>query len=80
MSKASCPPLRRAVTLMLTLVGVASVSGCVLDGKEFRSTAGPSLEAGMTALATGLIDGAFAAYMPDDDEGATTNDQTTSGG
>jgi hypothetical protein len=51
-------------------------AGCEFDGEEFRAVAGPSLEAGVTTLATGIIDGAFAVYMPDDEDDTASSDST----
>jgi hypothetical protein len=56
------------MVLLVAVCGVTLSSGCELDGQEFRTAAGPALEAGVTTLATGLIDGAFAVYMPDDED------------
>ncbi len=67
-----------AVAVALVAVLGVLASGCELDGKEFRTVAGPSLEAGVTTAATGLIDAAFAIYMPDDEDNnsATTDSDT----
>lgn len=75
---------RATVLAVLAAVAVAALStGCELEGKEFRTVAGPSLEAGVTTLATGFIDAAFAVYMPDDEDNnsaGTASGTTTTGG
>lgn len=48
-------------------------TGCGAAWTEFRSVAGPAFQQGVTAIVTGLLDGAFAVANPD---GA----DTTSGG
>jgi hypothetical protein len=71
---------RAKVLAVLVAVAVAALStGCDLDGKEFRTVAGPSLETGVTTLATGLIDAAFAVYMPDDEDNNSASNTTTGG-
>ena len=69
-----------AIVVLVALCGLSV--GCDLDGKEFRTVAGPSLEAGVTTLATGVIDAAFAMYMPDDEDNnsASTASSGTTGG
>lgn len=54
-----------AILAATALLAVAS-TGCEMDGKEFRAVAGPSLELGLTTVVTGIIEGAFAEYTPDD--------------
>lgn len=54
-----------AILAATALLAVAS-AGCEMDGKEFRAVAGPSLELGLTTVVNGIIDGAFAEYLPDD--------------
>ena len=76
---------RRSVAVLAAGVAVCVfAAGCDLDGKEFRTVAGPSLEEGVTTLAVGIIDGAFAAYMPDDEDnnsaGTASSDSTGTGG
>ncbi|MFQ5491766.1 MAG: hypothetical protein ACE5GE_13690 [Phycisphaerae bacterium] len=58
-------PRLASVALVAVLAGFSS--GCDdMDGKEFRAVAGPSLEQGLTTVVTGVIDAAFAGYIPDD--------------
>jgi hypothetical protein len=62
-----------AVAVVVMLAAMA----CGCDGKlgkEFRETASSSLQSGLTEIATGLINGAFAVYDPD----TTATDDTTS--
>ncbi len=67
------------LALLAMSVVLVSSAGCEFDGKEFRTVAGPSLEAGVTTLATGVIDAAFAVYMPDDEDNNSASETTTSG-
>jgi hypothetical protein len=80
-SKRKCST-SEVVVVLAAACGVVLCCGCDLDGQEFRTAAGPALEAGVTTLATGLIDGAFAVYMPDDEDnnsaGTSSSDSTGS--
>jgi hypothetical protein len=60
----------KRMTQRLRALALASGSTLFLLGscaaaEEFRSVAGDSLHAGVTSIATGLIDGMFAVLEPD---------------
>jgi len=55
----------------------ASATGCTKLGEDFRTAAGPQLQAGLTAMLTGVVDGAFAVFEPGTD---STSSDSTSGG
>ena len=68
-------PRRIAVRWMagVTAAGLlALATGCTLTDKEFRTIAGPQLEAGINSILDGLVDGLFAVIEPD-----TTDDGST---
>jgi len=46
-------------------MSVYLLGGCAA-AEEFRAVAGDSLKSGLTSIATGLIDGIFAVFEPDD--------------
>lgn len=46
------------------LMSVYLLGGCTA-AEEFRTVAGDSLHAGITTIATGIIDGIFAVFEPD---------------
>ena len=54
--------------LLLLVMG----TGCE-DAEEFRAATGDALQTGLTTITTGLLDGIFAVWEPDD----TTTDSTT---
>lgn len=60
-------------TLACAAVLLAS-GGCTELGDDFRAAAGPSLQAGVTQVLTGMVDGAFAVFEPgkgDETDGTT---------
>ncbi len=71
-------PLRRKIcalgasTALILLAGL-SMGGCNDDFDEFRTAAGPQLEAGIDALLDGLVDGIFAVVEPDTATEATSS-------
>ncbi|MCH7812741.1 MAG: hypothetical protein IID40_01850 [Planctomycetes bacterium] len=54
--------------LMLAAVAAVACSGCTELADEFRRAAGPSLQTGLTAALTGVVDGAFAVFTPDTED------------
>jgi hypothetical protein len=46
-------------------VGLLLGGGGCAAAEEFRAAAGDSLKSGVTTIATGLIDGIFAVFTPD---------------
>ena len=65
-------------TLACAAVLLAS-GGCTELGDDFRSAAGPNLQAGVTQVLTGMVDGAFAVFEPGKGD-ETTASSTTGGG
>jgi len=55
--------LRCSLFPLLTFVSLACAA--CSTGKEFRSVAGPAVHQGISAILNGLLDGIFAAVMPD---------------
>jgi len=61
-----------AAIVLLGAVTLLATGGCNKLGDEFRAAAGPELQAGVTQLLNGLVDGTFAVVDPDDDEDTST--------
>jgi len=67
--------LSRSFVIGLGIAALASQAGCIpYSGTQFRETAIPSLQTGVTSIMNGLIDGIFAAIEvePETSSGSTT--------
>ena len=65
---------RKVLQLLAVLLGGTPIlfGGCD-SAEEFRSVAGSSIQSGITSIATGLIDGAFAVFEPDSTSDNSSN-------
>ena len=67
--------LSRSFVIGLGIAAFAGQAGCIpYSGTQFRETAIPSLQTGVTSIMNGLIDGIFAAIEV---EPETSNESTT---
>ena len=58
--------ISRTLAMGLAAVVLASQMGCIpIRGTEFRDTALPAVQSGVTSIMNGLIDGIFAAIEPE---------------
>ncbi len=66
--------LRRWSAVICMIIAGLALTGC-LGAQEFRSASYSSIQAGVNAIADGLIDGFFAVFQPD----TTTNTSSSTG-
>ena len=67
--------LSRSFVIGLGIAALAGQPGCIpYNGTQFRETAIPSLQTGVTSIMNGLIDGIFASIEV---EPETSNESTT---
>ena len=67
--------LSRSFVIGLGIVALAGQAGCIpYSGTQFRETAIPALQTGVTSIMNGLIDGIFASIdvEPETSGGSTT--------
>ena len=55
----------RAAAIAVIAIGLPGLAGCVLTGTEFREAAGPAVQAGVTQVVDGLLEGIFAVIEPE---------------
>ena len=68
--------LSRSFVIGLGIASLAGQAGCIpYSGTQFRETAIPSLQTGVTSIMNGLIDGIFAAIEVEPE----TSDESTTG-
>lgn len=65
--------VHRALIVGLAFAALAVQAGC-LTGTEFRSTAIPAVQAGVSQIVDGLLDGLFAVIEPDGTSSSDSND------
>lgn len=59
-------PIRRLMKVMVLMLSGSTILGACNGplAQEFRSVAAGGLQEGITAIATSVIDGAFAVFTP----------------
>lgn len=62
----------RRVAVAAASLGVCWMGACPLGGTQFRETALPAIQTGVTSILNGMLDGIFAVIQP---EAGSTTDQ-----